>query len=94
MKCCHDEAMTRSGKREVAIGARGIVPLHFFRWAVILAAALLFATGTFGQTAGDAGTAQRRAKRLQHGINLSHWFSQVFDPKGYTKEHFDVYDTA
>ena len=55
---------------------------------------MLFATGTLGQTAGDAGTAQRRAKRLQHGINLSHWFSQVFDPKGYTKEHFDVYDTA
>jgi len=57
-------------------------------------AAILFATGTLGQTAGDAGTAQRRAKHLQHGINLSHWFSQVFDPKGYTKEHFDVYDTA
>src|SRR5215470_8401595 len=86
--------MNRTRRREVAIGARGIVPLHFFRWAVILAAALLFATGTFGQMAGDAGTAQRRAKRLQHGINLSHWFSQVFDPKGYTKEHFDVYDTA
>ena len=86
--------MNRTRRREVANGARCIVPLHFFHWAAILVAAMLFATGTLGQTAGDAGTAQRRAKRLQHGINLSHWFSQVFDPKGYTKEHFDVYDTA
>jgi len=36
----------------------------------------------------------RRAQTLRHGINLSHWFAQVFDPKGYTKEHFDIYDTA
>jgi len=38
--------------------------------------------------------ALRRAQTLRHGINLSHWFSQVFDAKGYTKEHFDTYDTA
>jgi aryl-phospho-beta-D-glucosidase BglC (GH1 family) len=24
---------------------------------------------------------------LRHGINLSEWFAQVYDPKGYTKEH-------
>ena len=30
---------------------------------------------------------QRRAAHLRHGINLSEWFAQVYDPKGYTKEH-------
>src|SRR5580693_5070795 len=42
----------------------------------------------------DSSLAFRRAKHLRHGINLSHWYAQVFDPKGYTKEHFDTYDTA
>jgi endoglucanase len=42
----------------------------------------------------DTSLAFRRAEHLRHGINLSHWFAQVFDPKGYTKEHFDTYDTA
>ena len=31
--------------------------------------------------------ATRRAAHLRHGINLSEWFAQVYDPKGYTKEH-------
>lgn len=56
-----------------------------------LATALIFATSLFAQ---DTALAFRRAEHLRHGINLSHWFAQVFDPKGYTKEHFDTYDTA
>jgi endoglucanase len=44
--------------------------------------------------AQDTSLAFRRAEHLRHGINLSHWYSQVFDPKGYTKEHFDTYDTV
>jgi endoglucanase len=44
--------------------------------------------------AQDSSLAFRRAGHLRHGINLSHWYAQVFDPKGYTKEHFDTYDTA
>lgn len=44
--------------------------------------------------AQDTSLAFRRAEHLRRGINLSHWFAQVFDPKGYTKEHFDTYDTA
>jgi aryl-phospho-beta-D-glucosidase BglC (GH1 family) len=31
---------------------------------------------------------------LRHGINLSAWFAQVYDPKGYTKEHFEAWTTA
>jgi endoglucanase len=42
----------------------------------------------------DTSLAFKRAQHLRQGINLSHWFAQVYDPKGYTKEHFDTYDTA
>jgi endoglucanase len=53
---------------------------------------LLMAGGSL--LAQDSDLAFRRAEHLRHGINLSHWYAQVFDPKGYTKEHFDTYDTA
>ena len=45
------------------------------------------------QTA-DTSLAKSRAKHLQRGINLSHWFAQAGAPQAYTKEHFDTYDTA
>ena len=35
-----------------------------------------------------------RLTHLRHGINLSEWFAQVYDPKGYTKEHFENWTTA
>ena len=44
--------------------------------------------------AQDSSIAHRRAQHLRHGINLSHWFAQVYDSKGYTKEHFDAWTTA
>jgi endoglucanase len=31
---------------------------------------------------------------LQHGINLSEWFAQVYDEKGYTREHFGSWTTV
>jgi len=42
----------------------------------------------------DGALAFRRAEHLKHGINLSHWFAQAYMAPGYTKEHFDTYDTA
>jgi endoglucanase len=59
----------------------------------VLAAMFLLVLGSslLGQ---EANVAFRRAEHLRHGINLSHWYAQVFDPRGYTKEHFDTYDTA
>ena len=45
-------------------------------------------------SAQDPSLAHRRSQRLRHGINLSEWFAQVYDPKGYTKEHFDTWNTA
>jgi endoglucanase len=54
-----------------------------------------------GQTAAPpaatihpAALPQQRLAHLRHGINITGWFGQVFDPKGYTKEHFQTYITA
>jgi endoglucanase len=41
----------------------------------------------------QAGVAQRRMVHLRHGINASQWFAQVYDPKGYSKEHFENWMT-
>ena len=35
-----------------------------------------------------------RLVHIRHGINLSEWFAQVYDPKGYTKEHFESWTTT
>jgi len=60
----------------------------------ILATLFLLAFAIAPATAQDTSLAFRRAETLRHGINLSHWFAQAGDPKNYTKEHFDTYDTA
>jgi endoglucanase len=35
-----------------------------------------------------------RLAHLRHGVNLTGWFAQVYDPKGYTKEHFQNWVTT
>jgi endoglucanase len=35
-----------------------------------------------------------RLARLRHGINASGWFAQVYDKRGYTREHFQSWTTA
>src|ERR1700680_2585136 len=35
-----------------------------------------------------------RLAHIRHGINLSEWFAQVYDPRGYTKEHFQTWTTG
>jgi aryl-phospho-beta-D-glucosidase BglC (GH1 family) len=45
------------------------------------------------QTAASPLPAQRLA-HLRRGINLSEWFAQVYDSRGYTKEHFQTWNTA
>jgi endoglucanase len=71
-----------------------------WRLAVIpLCFALLIPTSSLAQSdrsapAKSSGVAQRRAGNLRHGINLSEWFAQVYDPKGYTPEHFKNWTTA
>jgi aryl-phospho-beta-D-glucosidase BglC (GH1 family) len=43
---------------------------------------------------GSSVMAVQRAAHLRHGVNLSEWFAQVYDSRGYTKEHFDAWTTA
>ena len=47
----------------------------------------------FFSIAQSSSLAQRRAAHLRHGINLSEWFAQVYDPAGYTKEHLEGWIT-
>ncbi len=35
-----------------------------------------------------------RAQHLRRGINLSEWFAQVWDKRGYTREHLEAWTTA
>ena len=48
--------------------------------------------GSVGTTVSAAAFA--RSQHLRHGINLSEWFAQVWDKRGYTKEHLDTWTTA
>src|SRR5437016_8052212 len=62
---------------------------------VVLGVSVLFvAQAGYGQSNSESGIAQRHLQHLRHGINLSEWFAQVYDQKGYTKEHFEAWTTA
>jgi aryl-phospho-beta-D-glucosidase BglC (GH1 family) len=45
-------------------------------------------------TQSQSSVPASRLAHIRHGINLSEWFAQVYDPKGYTKEHFETWTTA
>jgi endoglucanase len=78
--------------------------MKYFR-TVPWVALLMVVLSVFGASAPDAQTsgstsspisavAAARAARLRHGINASNWFAQVYDKRGYTKEHFQDWTTA
>lgn len=78
-----------------SVGARNFVPLRFLVAVALLFAPFSFAAPlSFAQSPMDPNIAQRRAAHLRHGINLSEWFAQVYDQKGYAKEHFETWNTA
>src|SRR5260370_11132628 len=81
--------MNEAIRIELRRGARFIVPLFF-----LLAEIVFLAPADYAQSNSEAGTGQRRAQHLRYGINLSEWFAQVYDQKGYTKEHFETWTTA
>jgi endoglucanase len=63
------------------------IPLIFFL-CLGLPATLL------AQSVPLASVPASRLAHLRRGINLSEWFAQVYDPKGYTKEHFQTWTTS
>jgi endoglucanase len=52
------------------------------------------ACSSVAQQAPTSFLPQQRVANLRRGINLSEWFAQVYDPKGYTKEHLETWTTA
>ncbi len=59
-----------------------------------LAVILFFSSLSLSQSAAPNAVAPSRLSHLRHGINLSEWFAQVYDPRGYTKEHFQSWTTS
>src|SRR5216684_3606498 len=58
---------------------------------------LLFLGSTaFAQSAPQplSSVPASRLAHIRYGINASEWFAQVYDSKGYTKEHFQNWTTA
>ena len=55
---------------------------------------LLVSPLSLGQNAATSQVPPSRLAHLRRGINLSEWFAQVYDPRGYTKEHFESWTTA
>lgn len=72
-----------------------MTPLRKLRFASVLYLLLLIATCSVAQTAVAGNSpAFARAQHLRRGINLSDWFAQVYDKRGYTREHFETWTTA
>jgi len=63
------------------------------KWAAV---ALFLASASWAQVqpAKQSAVPAARLAHIRHGINLSEWFAQVYDPKGYTKQHFESRTTA
>jgi len=57
-------------------------------------AILLFSTISLAQTTPTSSVPASRLAHFRHGVNLSEWFAQVYDSKGYTKEHFETWTTS
>jgi endoglucanase len=71
------------------------------RFGVLLILGGLSAGLLPGQAGAPAASAQpassvpaSRVAGLRHGINASGWFAQVYDKRGYTKEHLEAWTTA
>jgi endoglucanase len=65
---------------------------RIFRGLIVLAAFL--SSVTLAQDSALSSVPASRLAHLQRGINLSEWFAQVYDSKGYTKEHFQTWTTS
>jgi endoglucanase len=71
----------------------GVLSLFLGAQASFLGAQASFAQGPTPVLA-NTHIPERRLAHLRHGINLSEWFSQFPDDKGYTKEQFETAVTA
>jgi aryl-phospho-beta-D-glucosidase BglC (GH1 family) len=70
-----------------------------FRRTLLFAFAISLAVSSRNSAAQSvpmpaAATPTQRLSHLRRGINLSEWFAQVYDARGYTKEHLRDWTTA
>jgi endoglucanase len=65
-----------------------------FRKLIALILFLSSASLALAQNSALSSVPASRLGHLRRGINLSEWFAQVYDPKGYTKEHFQNWVTS
>ncbi len=63
----------------------------FRQW---ITAILLLTPFALAQNPPPSSVPASRLAHLRHGVNLSEWFAQVYDPKGYTKAHFESWTTS
>jgi aryl-phospho-beta-D-glucosidase BglC (GH1 family) len=63
-------------------------------FALLVTVVASLAAQTGGPAGALASTAFSRAQHLKRGINASEWFAQVYDKRGYTREHFQDWTTA
>lgn len=59
-----------------------------------VATVLFFVSLSLAQSVPVSSVPAARLAHIRRGINLSEWFAQVYDPKGYTKEHFQDWTTS
>jgi endoglucanase len=60
-------------------------------------AVLLFLTSlpfALAQSTPTSSVPPARLAHIRHGVNLSGWFAQAYDPKGYTKEYVQSRETS
>ena len=73
--------------------------LRVVRSLVLLSVACLTTSLLPAQTTASLASAETsslpasRMAHLRHGINASNWFAQVYDSRGYTREHFQGWTT-
>jgi endoglucanase len=64
------------------------------KWIGVCVALLIPGIAASAQTKPLSSVPTARLAHIRHGINASEWFAQVWDPKGYTKEHFENWTTS
>ena len=62
------------------------------RFLIVLC--LMYSPASLAQVGTPSAVPTTRLAHIRRGINLSEWFAQVWDPKGYTAEHFQNWTTA
>ena len=90
LRFAQDDRMNRRCKESIMFRKW----IAFILLAITVLSVILLSAVSPAQNAPTSTVPASRLAHIRHGINLSEWFAQVYDPKGYTKEHFQSWNTA